>query len=126
MFSILFLVFVSIGSQAQKASVDEIPTDTESNTVISISKQKGGASSDREFEIVNGSGDIAGDQSPLSRGAKDSWKKACDEWKAEIKDLNKENMVLAINCGQPNCKKEAHGSSCSSVGTYQLKVRMKK
>lgn len=119
------LSLVSSWAVAQTAAIKDIPADGAANTVISISKGTAG-STEKEFEIVSGNGDVSGDSSPLVKAAKESWKKACTEWKTEVKDLNKENSILALNCGSPNCKKEEHGSTCSSVGIYQLKVRIKK
>ncbi len=118
------LSFVALAAVAQTTSINDIPTNSDGDTQITIGK--GSGSRDRDFDIINGSGDVSGDTSPLSKGARDNWKKACAEWKAEIKDLNKENQVLALNCGNPDCKKEQHGTTCSSVGNYQLKVRIKK
>lgn len=109
------------GALAQKAAVTEIPT--EGTTTISVTK---GGTSEREFDILSGSAEINGDPAPLSKSARDSWKAACAEWKAEVKDLNKENQVLALNCGSPKCSSENSQTTCVSSGSYQLKVRIKK
>ncbi|MFN7729824.1 MAG: hypothetical protein ACK5P7_11765 [Bdellovibrio sp.] len=113
----------ALAVHAQTTSINDIPSDAKEGTTISITK---GATSERDFDIISSAADISGDSSPLTRGARENWKKACTEWKAEIKDLNKENQLLALNCGSPVCKKEDNGTMCTSAGSYQLKVRIKK
>jgi hypothetical protein len=115
-------LLVAGGALAQKAAVTDIPTE---GTTTTISVTKGGTS-EREFDILSGSAEINGDPAPLSRSARDSWKSACAEWKSEVKDLNKENQVLALNCGLPKCSSENSQTTCVSSGSYQLKVRIKK
>ena len=114
----MMLVSVAV---AQKAAVTDIPTDQA--TTIQITK---GGTSDRDYDILTSSAEITGDSNVLLKGAKDSWKKACSEWKSEIKDLNKENSVLALNCNSPKCTTEQNGTTCVSKGSYQLKVKIKK
>ncbi len=106
---------------AQKAAVTDIPTDT--STTIHITK---GATSDRDFDVLSSTAEITGDSDVLLKGAKNSWKKACADWKTEIKELNKDNSVLALNCNSPKCTAEQNGTTCVSTGSYQLKVRIKK
>lgn len=110
-------------AHAQTTSINDIPSDSKEGTTIQITK---GTTSERDFDIVSSTADISGDASPLTKGARDQWKKACNEWKAEIKDLNKENQLLALNCGAPVCKKEDNGTTCTSSGSYQMKVRIRK
>jgi hypothetical protein len=109
--------------QAQKTSITDIDTNSKEDTTISI--QKGARpNADKAYEFVDGTGDIDGDPNVLKNVARDNWKKACTDWKKEIKDMNKDNQVLVLNCNSPECKTEASGTSCKSTGTYKLKVKV--
>ena len=117
------ILFNSEGAWAQKAGLSDIPTDQ--STTIQITKGTL-PSADRDFDILSSTAEIQGDASVLAKGAKESWKKACSEWKNEVKELNKENSVLALNCNSPKCASEQNGTTCTSTGSYQLKVKIKK
>lgn len=119
----LFLALSFIASQAlaQSASVKDIPAD--GDTTISISKGKNGVN---EYQITEGDAEITGDPHVLTKGARDSWKKACDDWKKEIRELNKDNQVMALNCSKPACSKTSSTETvCESKGTYKLKTRVR-
>ena len=118
----LSMVF-SFCALAQTASVKDIPT--EGDTTISISKGKPGVIG-AEYQITEGTAQITGDPEIMVKAARAGWKKACDEWKKETKDLNKENQVLALTCNSPSCaKNETSETVCSSTGTYKVKTKIK-
>jgi glycosyltransferase involved in cell wall biosynthesis len=49
-----------------------------------------------------------------------------DDWKKEIRELNKENQVLALTCNKPNCIKNGTVETvCESKGTYKLKTKIR-
>lgn len=99
--------------------------DTDDMTLIQIQKGKAAKTIDKpKFEITEGTEDVIGDGAVLSKPAKDNWKKACNEWKAELKENNKGNQVLSSNCGPVNCGSEGNETICRSKATYKLKVRM--
>lgn len=113
---------------AQKGAVTEIPI-SENGTTTTISVQKGTPSatgSKETSEVLDGSAEITGDPNVLLKGARESWKKACDDWKKEVKDLNKDNQVIALNCSTPKCGSESGGTVCKSAATYKVKVNLKK
>ena len=122
-----FLVYMILASgvnfaYAQTASVKDIPA--EGDTTISISKGSK-ASADKKFEIVDGNADISGDPEVLQNAARTSWKKSCNDWKQEVKELNKDNQVLSLTCNSPKCEKnEASQTVCKSTGAYKLKVKL--
>lgn len=121
---ILALLFVSVSAFAQTASVKDIPADQESETTISVSK---GSKAKALFEVTSGTAEIEGDPEILTNAARKSWKAACDEWKKETKELNKENgsQVLAISCNSQTCSKnEGSATVCKSTGTYKIKTRI--
>lgn len=125
-FSILTLTSLAL---AQKAGVTEIPIN-ENGTTTTISVQKGssanpGTPRDTQ-EVLDGTAEISGEPNVLLNGARANWKTACDEWKKEVKDLNKDNQVIALNCGTAKCGTEGHGTVCKSAATYKVKVNLKK
>ena len=117
------LLLVGQMALAQTAEIHDIPGDQ--STTIQITKGTA-APTDRDYDIMNSTAEIQGEPNVLTKGARDSWKKACNDWKSEVKDLNKENSILALNCNSPKCASEANGTTCTSTGTYQLKVKIRK
>lgn len=118
--ALISLFFLPFFAQAQSVGVKDIPAGED--TTIEIKKGKG---SDREFEIVSGEESIEGDAAPLLKEARANWKKACSDWKLELKELNKENQVLSMSCGTMECSTVAMESTCRSKAKYKLKVRVK-
>lgn len=76
-------------------------------------------------DVLEGKAEVIGDAKPLLRVAKESWAKACSDWKNEVKTLNKENQVIALDCGTPVCAPEGVTSVCKSTGTYKIKMIIK-
>lgn len=105
---------------AQSVGVKDIPADGE--TTIEITK---GTKSQNEYTIIQSEDEIEGDAAPLLKEARVHWKKACAEWKAETKDLNKENQVLTLTCGKMECSTVAMESTCRSKGNVKIKTRIK-
>lgn len=113
-------LFVSYSVQIGVARAQEQSSNSGGTNTTSTNPPAGGA---QQFEIIDGTSPIAGDSAPLSLDARTKWKKACDEWKKETKDYNKENHILAISCGNADCKQQDNGSFvCSSTGSYKLKI----
>ena len=118
--SIFFtLMLISCGAMAQSVGVKDI--SAQEDTTIEIRK---GIKTDQTFEISEGTEDITGDAAPLIQTARANWKTACADWKKEMKE-NKESPVLMSSCGKMTCTTAAMESTCSSVGKYKLKVRVK-
>ncbi len=79
------------------------------------------------FEIVSGEGEIIGDLSPSLKESYQSWKKACEAWKKEIKDLNPKGEVKFISCNSP--KKVDYPNfqrAYRSIGTYKIRVEVRR
>ncbi len=123
----LNLLFFATLALAQKAGVTEIPIN-ENGTTTTISVQKGNPSLPTRdtSEVLDGTAEIAGEPNVLVNGARGTWKIACEDWKKEVKDLNKENQVISLNCGSPKCGTEGNGTVCKSNATYKVKVNLKK
>lgn len=118
-FGFLVTVLVSV-SFAQSIGVKDIPAD--GDTTISVKK---GSSADNKFEITSGEDDVEGDSANLIKEARANWKTACADWKKELKALNTDNKVLAMNCGKMICSTEGVESTCRSKASYKLKVQVK-
>jgi LPS O-antigen subunit length determinant protein (WzzB/FepE family) len=113
---------LSFSSKAwsQTATVKDI--DVKEGEAISI--EKGPVNKSKGFDIESGEAEITGDPSVLEKGARENWKKACESWKKEIKELNTDNQVIAISCNSPVCsRKSSNETSCDSKGTYKLKIK---
>lgn len=122
--SLIFtLCLVSSFAFAEEASlkVKDINMDKDSATTIQVKK---GALDNTVYEINTGTEEVEGDSAPLLKEARVNWKSACSDWKTETKNLNKDNQVIALNCGHMNCKTTESESTCSSTGTYKVRVRV--
>lgn len=122
---IMALVFLmSASAVAQKVDLQVDGVNTNENTTIEI-KKNDRPKNEKSFEITEGTDEITGEFSTLLQEARKNWKTACEDWKKELKDLNKENQVLFISCGRMTCSKVSVESSCQSVAKYKLRVQLK-
>jgi hypothetical protein len=115
------------GAAAQTVDAGKIDTEHEGTTTIQIKKSKNDeapiVTQKTKWETQDGSADIEGEASATARDAKKAWQKACADWKKEIRDDNKENKVLNVNCGISNCGGEAGSKICTSKATYKIKTK---
>ncbi len=109
---------------AQKVGLQVDGVNANENTTIEI-KKNDRPKNEKSFEITEGTDEITGEFSTLLQEARKNWKTACEDWKKELKDLNKENQVLFISCGRMTCSKQSVESSCQSVAKYKLRVQLK-
>lgn len=115
---------------AQKIDLKDVDADSESTTIeISKGKKKQATQDDdvkckANWEITEGSTDLAGDGANMMGEAKKNLKKACDDWKKEFRQDNKENKIITMSCGTPSCNSEAMEKVCSSKATYKIKTRI--
>ena len=129
-----FLLFtatliLSTTSFAQTMKMDEIKTDEESTTTIEIKKGRPGSAPAAKpgeplWEITDGSADLEGEPAATAKDARSTWKKSCEDWKKEFRTDNKENKILAINCGTASCGGDAGSKTCTSKATYKIKTRL--
>lgn len=126
----LILMALFIGGVAQAQTIDKIVNDNssdESTTTIEIKKKKGAANTPAAqaiWEFSDGTADIQGETSAMNRAAKESWQKSCNSWKKEFREDNKENRIINLNCGIPNCGGDAGNVVCTSKATYKIKSKM--
>jgi hypothetical protein len=105
-----------------KLKISDLPADGDTSIVI----KKGADAGTQDFEVVSGNEDVVGEPSPSNRGSYSSWKTACADWKKEMRELNKENALIALNCNAPTAEKDANGlTTHKSSGTYKMRVRVK-
>jgi hypothetical protein len=102
-----------------------LDVDTSGKEDTTIEVKKGTRDTDQKFEVTNGTADIMGDSAPLLQSARKNWDKACKEWKQELQTLNKDNHVLAMNCGEMVCSTAAMESTCKSQANYKLKIQIR-
>lgn len=110
--------------------VTGVTTELKDHTNGAILIQKNpGLIQPNDFEIVSGTDEITGDPSAGHKDAYASWKTACAEWKKDLRETNKENSIVAMNCGSP--KQEAQKDVAigtyvyKSMATYKIKVRIR-
>lgn len=113
---------------AQTVDVKDVNTTSngEETTTIEIKKGKKEdmKKSEALWEISEGTADVEGEVAPTSREAKQTWKKSCDDWKKEFRADNKENKILALNCGSPSCGGDNAQKTCTSQATYKIKTKI--
>ncbi len=115
-------------------SVDVKGTDTNSmeegtTTTIEIKKGKTGTipTTEKTWEITDGEADVEGEAGATNKDAKATWKKACDEWKKELRADHKdpkESKVMNMNCGKMECGGDAGQKICTSKATYKIKTKL--
>lgn len=88
-----------------------------------VNIQKG---DDAEFTIISDKAEVAGEPLLADADARESWKKACEQWKAEMRDLNKDNQLIALSCGTPRPTRSENANTIyRSDGTYKVRVRVR-
>lgn len=108
---------------AQTANIKDIPVDPEQGTTIRIEK---GArpNAPTTSEVLEGQAEVTGDPKPLARVARESWSKACEDWKKEVKELNKDNQIMALSCNSAKCSNEGVLTVCKSTATYKIRMKI--
>ena len=120
--SLTFLMALNGLAQGPKVKVGDILTDEDTSVYI----RKGiPLNMGPEFEIVSGSSEITGEPMAGSKESYASWKTACDDWKKETREMNKENAILALGCNSATKTQENGQQVYRSTGTYKLKVRVR-
>ena len=119
------LVFCSMGF-AQSVDVHDLNTEGEGTTTIEIKKNKKDEvkKSEAKWEIADGNAYVEGEPATTAKDARVAWTKACTDWKKEFRNDNKENKILAINCGSVSCGGDAGSKTCTSKATYKIKTRL--
>lgn len=115
---------LSSGSRAETADVKVKGVNTNQDTSIIIKKGSTTANECTHYEIVEGRDEITGDPNFAREGAQVSWKNACKEWKTSMREMNKGNQMITLNCNSPTQEKSGDMTTYKSTGTYKMKVLM--
>lgn len=126
--ALCLLVLISIASTAlaQKVEVDveKLESDSSADSVIEIRKtNRDFKGTSKKYKITDGEEEVVGDPANLSKEARANWKKACDDWKIEFKEMNKDQHIIAANCGTPTCSRKGPESTCMSKATYKIRAK---
>ena len=121
--SAFVILSFSLIAQAEEVGVKLDKIDTSQDTTISIKKgDSTKMDAKKVWTLTEGEEEITGDQDVLLKKAQINWKAACKEWKAELKENNKDNKIVSMNCGKMNCTKEGVESTCSSKAIHKIKT----
>ena len=113
------LMFVFIAFSVPYAPV----MGAEGDSTITI--RKGERISDPDFKIESGTEEVSGEPVAGSKESYDSWKKACNDWKKEMREMNGASLLTA-SCGAPRAQRDSSSRTTQkSVGTYKIKVRIR-
>lgn len=116
------LTTTSAFSQEVGVKVDKVDATAEEGTTISITKGSKKAPGAKKYTLSEGTDELVGDKDVVRKNAEINWKKACTEWKAEFKEMNKENKIVSMSCGRMNCNKDGVETTCESVAKYKVRV----
>ena len=101
---ILAALLFPLVTHAQKVDVKDVNSGSE-NTTIKIEKGPQAVKKQVKWETQEGGGDVEGDSGATTKEAKANWKKACDDWKKEIREDNnfrdKEKKFSSELCPAP-------------------------
>lgn len=107
---------------AEKAAVKIEDINASGETAITI--QKGAKKGCTIYEIIDGREEVFGGPEYDKSKALGSWKTACSEWRGQLKELNRENRIISVNCNQPVQSKDGEQYLFKSSATYKVRVKM--
>jgi len=119
--SAFFLVNVA-SAKTQGMKLKDVPVDSDTSIII-----KKGTPADQcvEYQIVDGADEISGEPEYDKGEAMGSWKKACADWKTSMRDMNKGNQLITLNCNSAKSVKEDDRYTVTSNGTYKMKLKIR-
>ncbi len=122
--SVVMLLLVN--SSIAQEGVINLNQPTNEDTTITIKKGPlvNESRSTTAYEIVAGTDEIASDEEYDEKRALAGWKEACADWKKEIKDINRDNQILSVNCGSKEKVKDGNKVLFKSQATYKMRVKV--
>jgi hypothetical protein len=128
---LIILALLGISSSIANAVETTIKLKGNFDEESSITVRKGSpapsSSETSDFEMISGDEAVYGDPVLGQTESYASWKEACAIWKQEVKDLNKGNQIILINCNRPTSTSEKNGLvTHHSRGTYKIRIPLKK
>ena len=121
-FTLVLVSIFSFTAYSQEVGVKVDANNTSEDTTISIKKGSNPLTNKKKYVISVGGEEITGDKDVLKKNAEKNWKLSCDEWKKEIKEMNKESKIISLSCGSITCSKEGVESTCKSNASYKIRV----
>jgi hypothetical protein len=120
---VVLAVTGSLAHAEPSMNLKDLPADQDST--ITIRKGDRHRPLDPDVEVNSGTEEISGDPLAGLKESHDSWKKACDEWKKEMREMNGPALI-SLNCGTPHPERDSSSRvTQTSVGTYKLKIRVR-
>jgi hypothetical protein len=103
--------------------VTGVPVDQDSTIVIR--KGDKAKSMEPDYRIDSGSEEISGEPVVGQQESYDSWKKACADWKKDMREMNGKSLIT-LSCGTPHASRDSSSRvTQTSTGTYKIKVRIR-
>lgn len=118
------LFLLPFAASAEKTGVKVTDIEGKDDTSIVIKK---GPVTDQcvQYEILSGSEEVFGMAEYDRSKAYTSWKTACEDWKKGMREMNKGNQLLSLNCNSPKATKEDERFTFQSAGTYKMRLKMR-
>lgn len=89
---------------------------------LSLSLGANASATSDTFEIIDGHANVAGRPNSSSTQARQNWEAACEQWKSETKDLNRNDQMMMISCDTPVCSFDNGYYTCSSNANFKVKT----
>jgi hypothetical protein len=121
---LLFPLFVNAQTiDIKDVNADSSGEDTVIENTTRIRKGKiEDAKTGSKVEVHENEATIEGENGATNNDAIKEWKKACADWKKELKTEHGKDLVSS-DCGEKTCSGNAGSKVCSSKGFFKLKVR---
>lgn len=125
-----FLAALSLPALAQSGkpglTLSDVPTNQDTSILIKKGPiEQGNLLAPPDFEVVEGKDEVSGEPTNDRKSAYASWKEQCNEWRKSMREMNKDNQLITLNCGTPTLKKEEYILTFNSMGTYKMRVRIR-
>ncbi len=117
------ILLLGLLAQAEKTGIKIDDLTATPDTTISIQKGKP-MKECTVFEIIDGREEVFGGPEYDKSKALASWKTACNEWRGNFKEMNRENRVISVNCGQFTQGRDGEQYLYKSTATYKVRVKM--
>ena len=118
------LIWVSLIFGEKQVKIGDIATDQDTAILIKKGPQPI-LNQCTEYQLIDGKDEINGIPDYDKSKSYVSWQIACKEWKISMKEMNKENQVLILNCNRPQTDKEGDTYLSHSLGYYKIRVKIK-
>lgn len=79
----------------------------------------------QEFEIIDGSAEVAGEPATSTAEARSNWNFACEKFKAETKEYNRGDQIMLLSCDNPICafSSDTGKTTCTSMANFKVKTQ---